>query len=135
MFETKDKKQLFANWLWQVANADGNIAKEEVQILNNIGMSLGLREIKYQEIGTVTIDDVEKAFLLKELYRLSISDKDFADAEKNVIEDFVKKFDIKKDIVDVTEQWAAKYLENEKTYFATIDKVLVKESITRSSKR
>lgn len=126
MFETKDKKQLFANWLWQVANADGNIAKEEVQILNNIGMSLGLREIKYQEIGTVTIDDVEKAFLLKELYRLSISDKDFADAEKNVIEDFVKKFDIKKDIVDVTEQWAAKYLENEKTYFATIDKVLVK---------
>lgn len=49
MFETDEKKQLFANWLWQVANADGNIAKEEVQILNNIGMSLGLKEIKYKK--------------------------------------------------------------------------------------
>ena len=36
MFETKEKKQLFANLLWQVANADGNITKEEIQILNNI---------------------------------------------------------------------------------------------------
>lgn len=25
MFETKEKKQLFANWLWQVANADDNM--------------------------------------------------------------------------------------------------------------
>ena len=49
MFETKEKKQLFANLLWQVANADGNIKKEEIQILNNIGMSLGLQEIKFKE--------------------------------------------------------------------------------------
>lgn len=127
MFETKDKKQLFANWLWQVANADGSIAKEEIQLLNNIGMSLGLKEINYQEIGNVAIDNVEKAFLLRELYRLSISDKDFADVERNVIEDFIKKFDVKENIVEATERWANIYLENEKTYFVAIDKLLSKE--------
>ena len=64
MFETKEKKQLFANWLWQVANADDNIAKEEIQILDNIGMSLGLQEIKFHEIGNVEIDNVEKTKLV-----------------------------------------------------------------------
>ena len=67
MFETKEKKQLFANWLWKVANADGNLAKEEIQILNNIGMSLGLQEIKYQELGSVEIDNVEKTFLFSQI--------------------------------------------------------------------
>ncbi|MBP5437975.1 MAG: TerB family tellurite resistance protein [Treponema sp.] len=127
MFETKDKKQLFANWLWQVANADGNIAKEEMQLLNNIGMALGLKEIYYQEIGSVTIDNVEKAFLLRELYRLSVSDKDFADLEKKIIEDFIKKFDVNENIVEATERWANIYLENEKTYFVAIDKLLSKD--------
>ena len=92
MFETKEKKQLFANWLWQVANADGTIAKEEIQILNNIGMSLGLQEIKFQGIGFVEIDNVEKTFLLRELYRLSVSDKEFAEVEKRIIEKYIKEF-------------------------------------------
>ena len=90
MFETKEKKQLFANWLWKVANADGNLAKEEIQILNNIGMSLGLQEIKYQELGSVEIDNVERTFLLRELYRLSVSDKEFAEVEKSIIEKYIK---------------------------------------------
>lgn len=124
MFETKEKKQLFANWLWKVANADGNLAKEEIQILNNIGMSLGLQEIKYQELGSVEIDDVEKTFLLRELYRLSISDKKFAEVEKKIIEKYIKEFNLNKEIVSATEKWAITYLENEKNYFETIDKLL-----------
>lgn len=124
MFETDEKKQLFANWLWQVANADGNIAKEEVQILNNIGMSLGLKEIKYKKIENVSIDEVEKTFLLRELFRLSISDKDFADTENKVINDFIKEYNIKADIVSATETWAKTYLENEKNYYDVIDKLL-----------
>ena len=124
MFETKEKKQLFANWLWKVANADGNLAKEEIQILNNIGMSLGLQEIKYQELGAVEIDDVEKTFLLRELYRLSISDKKFAEVEKKIIEKYIKEFNLNKEIVSATEKWAITYLENEKNYFETIDKLL-----------
>lgn len=124
MFETKEKKQLFANWLWKVANADGNIAKEEIQILNNIGMSLGLQEIKYQELGSVEIDNVEKTFLLRELYRLSISDKEFAEVEKKIIEKYIKEFNLNKEIVSATEKWAITYLENEKNYFETIDKLL-----------
>lgn len=124
MFETKEKKQLFANWLWKVANADGNLAKEEIQILNNIGMSLGLQEIKYQELGSVEIDDVEKTFLLRELYRLSISDKEFAEVEKKIIEKYIKEFNLNKEIVSATEKWAITYLENEKNYFETIDKLL-----------
>ena len=124
MFETKEKKQLFANWLWKVANADGNLAKEEIQILNNIGMSLGLQEIKYQELESVEIDDVEKTFLLRELYRLSISDKKFAEVEKKIIEKYIKEFNLNKEIVSATEKWAITYLENEKNYFETIDKLL-----------
>lgn len=124
MFETKGKKQLFANWLWKVANADGNLAKEEIQILNNIGMSLGLQEIKYQELGSVEIDNVEKTFLLRELYRLSISDKEFAEVEKKIIEKYIKEFNLNKEIVSATEKWAITYLENEKNYFETIDKLL-----------
>ena len=124
MFETKEKKQLFANWLWKVANADSNLAKEEIQILNNIGMSLGLQEIKYQELGSVEIDDVEKTFLLRELYRLSISDKKFAEVEKKIIEKYIKEFNLNKEIVSATEKWAITYLENEKNYFETIDKLL-----------
>lgn len=124
MFETKEKKQLFANWLWKVANADGNLAKEEIQILNNIGMSLGLQEIKYQELGSVEIDNVEKTFLLRELYRLSISDKEFAEVEKKIIEKYIKEFNLNKEIVSATEKWAITYLENEKNYFETIDKLL-----------
>lgn len=124
MFETKEKKQLFANWLWKVANADGNLAKEEIQILNNIGMSLGLQEIKYQELGSVEIDNVEKTFLLRELYRLSISDKKFAEVEKKIIEKYIKEFNLNKEIVSATEKWAITYLENEKNYFETIDKLL-----------
>ncbi|WP_276752193.1 TerB family tellurite resistance protein [Treponema succinifaciens] len=124
MFETDEKKQLFANWLWQVANADGNIAKEEVQILNNIGMSLGLKEIKYKKIENVSIDEVEKTFLLRELFRLSISDKDFADTENKVINDFIKEYNIKAEIVSATETWAKTYLENEKNYYDVIDKLL-----------
>lgn len=124
MFETKEKKQLFANWLWKVANADGNLAKEEIQILNNIGMSLGLQEIKYQELRSVEIDDVEKTFLLRELYRLSISDKKFAEVEKKIIEKYIKEFNLNKEIVSATEKWAITYLENEKNYFETIDKLL-----------
>ena len=125
MFETKEKKQLFANWLWQVANADDNIAKEEIQILDNIGMSLGLQEIKFHEIGNVEIDNVEKTFLLRELYRLSVSDKEFAKAEKSIIEKYIKEFNLNKEIVFATEKWAITYLENEKKYFETIDKILV----------
>ena len=125
MFETKEKKQLFANWLWKVANADGNLAKEEIQILNNIGMSLGLQEIKYQELGSVEIDNVERAFLLRELYRLSVSDKEFAEVEKSIIEKYIKEFNLNKEIVSATEKWAVTYLENEKKYFETIDKLLV----------
>ena len=124
MFETKEKKQLFANWLWKVANADGNLAKEEIQILNNIGMSLGLQEIKYQELGAVEIDNVEKTFLLRELYRLSISDKEFEEVEKKIIEKYIKEFNLNKEIVSATEKWAITYLENEKNYFETIDKLL-----------
>ena len=124
MFETKEKKQLFANWLWKVANADGNLAKEEIQILNNIGMSLGLQEIKYQELGSVEIDNVERAFLLRELYRLSVSDKEFAEVEKSIIEKYIKEFNLNKEIVSATEKWAVTYLENEKKYFETIDKLL-----------
>lgn len=124
MFGTKEKKQLFANWLWKIANADGNLAKEEIQILNNIGMSLGLQEIKYQELGSVEIDDVEKTFLLRELYRLSISDKKFAEVEKKIIEKYIKEFNLNKEIVSATEKWAITYLENEKNYFETIDKLL-----------
>ncbi len=124
MFETDEKKQFFANWLWQVANADGNIAKEEVQILNNIGTSLGLKEIKYKKIENVSIDEVEKTFLLRELFRLSISDKDFADTENKVINDFIKEYNIKADIVSATETWAKTYLENEKNYYDVIDKLL-----------
>ena len=124
MFETKEKKQLFANWLWKVANADGNLAKEEIQILNNIGMSLGLQEIKYQELGSVEIDNVERAFLLRELYRLSVSDKEFAEVEKSIIEKYIKEFNLNKEIVSATEKWAVTYLENEKNYFETIDKLL-----------
>ena len=124
MFETKEKKQLFANWLWKVANADGNLAKEEIQILNNIGMSIGLQEIKYQELGSVEIDNVEKTFLLRELYRLSISDKEFADVEKKIIEKYIKEFNLNKEIVSATKKWAITYLENEKNYFETIDKLL-----------
>ena len=124
MFETKEKKQLFANWLWKVANADGNLAKEEIQILNNIGMSLGLQEIKYQELGSVEIDNVEKTFLLRELYRLSISDKEFAEVEKKIIEKYIKEFNLNKEIVSATEKWAITYLENEKNYFETLDKLL-----------
>lgn len=124
MFETDEKKQLFANWLWQVANADGNIAKEEVQILNNIGMSLGLKEIKYKKIENVSIDEVEKTFLLRELFRLSIYDKDFADTENKVINDFIKEYNIKAEIVSATETWAKTYLENEKNYYDVIDKLL-----------
>lgn len=126
MFETKEKKQLFANWLWKVANADGNLAKEEIQILNNIGMSLGLQEIKYQELGAVEIDNVEKTFLLRELYRLSISDKEFAEVEKKIIEKYIKEFNLNKEIVSATEKWAITYSENEKNYFETIDKLLAK---------
>ncbi len=124
MFETKEKKQLFANWLWKVANADGNLEKEEIQILNNIGMSLGLQEIKYQELGSVEINNVEKTFLLRELYRLSISDKEFAEVEKKIIEKYIKEFNLNKEIVSATEKWAITYLENEKNYFETIDKLL-----------
>lgn len=124
MFETKEKKQLFANWLWKVANADSNLAKEEIQILNNIGMSLGLQEIKYQELGSVEIDNVEKTFLLRELYRLSISDKEFAEVEKKIIEKYIKEFNLNKEIVSATEKWAITYSENEKNYFETIDKLL-----------
>ena len=124
MFETKEKKQLFANWLWKVANADGNLAKEEIQILNNIGMSLGLQEIKYQELGSVEIDNVEKTFLLRALYRLSISGKEFAEVEKKIIEKYIKEFNLNKEIVSATEKWAITYLENEKNYFETIDKLL-----------
>lgn len=124
MFETKEKKQLFANWLWKVANADGNLAKEEIQILNNIGMSLGLQEIKYQELGSVEIDNVERTFLLRELYRLSVSDKEFAEVEKSIIEKYIKEFNLNKEIVSATEKWAVTYLENEKKYFETIDKLL-----------
>lgn len=124
MFETKEKKQLFANWLWKVANADGNLAKEEIQILNNIGMSLGLQEIKYQELGSVEIDNVERTFLLRELYRLSVSDKEFAEVEKSIIEKYIKEFNLNKEIVSATEKWAVTYLENEKNYFETIDKLL-----------
>ena len=124
MFETKEKKQLFANWLWKVANADSNLAKEEIQILNNIGMSLGLQEIKYQELGSVEIDNVEKTFLLRELYRPSISDKEFAEVEKKIIEKYIKEFNLNKEIVSATEKWAITYLENEKNYFETIDKLL-----------
>ena len=124
MFETKEKKQLFANWLWKVANADGNLAKEEIQILNNIGMSLGLQEIKYQELGSVEIDNVERTFLLRELYRLSVSDKEFAEVEKSIIETYIKEFNLNKEIVSATEKWAVTYLENEKKYFETIDKLL-----------
>lgn len=124
MFETKEKKQLFANWLWKAANADGNLAKEEIQILNNIGMSLGLQEIKYQELGAVEIDNVEKTFLLRELYRLSISDREFAEVEKKIIEKYIKEYNLNKEIVSATEKWAITYLENEKNYFETIDKLL-----------
>ena len=124
MFETKEKKQLFANWLWKVANADGNLAKEEIQILNNIGMSLGLQEIKYQELGSVEMDNVERTFLLRELYRLSVSDKEFAEVEKSIIEKYIKEFNLNKEIVSATEKWAVTYLENEKNYFETIDKLL-----------
>lgn len=124
MFETKEKKRLFANWLWKVANADGNLAKEEIQILNNIGMSIGLQEIKYQELGSVEIDNVEKTFLLRELYRLSISDKEFAEVEKKIIEKYIKEFNLNKEIVSATKKWAITYLENEKNYFETIDKLL-----------
>ena len=124
MFETKEKKQLYANWLWKVANADGNLAKEEIQILNNIGMSIGLQEIKYQELGSVEIDNVEKTFLLRELYRLSISDKEFAEVEKKIIEKYIKEFNLNKEIVSATKKWAITYLENEKNYFETIDKLL-----------
>lgn len=124
MFETKEKKQLFANWLWKVVNADGNLAKEEIQILNNIGMSLGLQEIKYQELGSVEIDNVEKTFLLRELYRLSISDKEFAEVEIKIIKKYIKEFNLNKEIVSATEKWAITYLENEKNYFETIDKLL-----------
>ena len=102
MFETKEKKQLFANWLWKVANADGNLEKEEIQILNNIGMSIGLQEIKYQELGSVEIDNVEKTFLLRELYRLSISDKEFAEVEKKIIEKYIKEFNLNKEINSAT---------------------------------
>ena len=133
MFETKEKKQLFANWLWKVANADGNLAKEEIQILNNIGMSLGLQEIKYQELGSVEIDNVERTFLLRELYRLSVSDKEFAEVEKSIIEKYIKEFNLNKEIVSATEKWAVTYLENEKKYFETIDKLLAEKSITRGS--
>ena len=124
MFETKEKKQIFANWLWKVANADGNLAKEEIQILNNIGLSLGLQEIKYQELGSVEIDNVERTFLLRELYRLSVSDKEFAEVEKSIIEKYIKEFNLNKEIVSATEKWAVTYLENEKKYFETIDKLL-----------
>ena len=125
MFETDDKKQLFANWLWKVANADNNIAQEEIQIINNIGLALGLKEVKYKEIKQVVIDEVEEAFLLRELYRLAVSDKDFAETEKNVIAEFIKEFEINKEIVTATKKWANSYLENEKQYYNMINNLLV----------
>ncbi|MCQ2580359.1 MAG: TerB family tellurite resistance protein [Treponemataceae bacterium] len=125
MFETDDKKQLFANWLWKVANADNNIAQEEIQIINNIGLALGLKKVKYKEIKQVVIDEIEKAFLLRELYRLAVSDKDFANTEKGVIAEFIKEFEINKEIEATTEKWANSYLENEKQYYNMINNLLV----------
>lgn len=87
-------------------------------------MSLGLQEIKYQELEPVAIDNVEKTFLLRELYRLSASDKEFAEVEKNIIEKYIKEFNLNKEIVSATEKWAITYLENEKNYFETVDKLL-----------
>ena len=58
------------------------------------------------------------------MYRLSISDKEFAEVEKKIIEKYIKEFNLNKEIVSATEKWAITYLENEKNYFETIDKLL-----------
>ena len=55
---------------------------------------------------------------------LSIYDKDFVDTENNVINDFIKEYNIKAEIVSATETWAKTYLENEKKYYDVIDKLL-----------
>ena len=58
------------------------------------------------------------------MYRLSISDKEFAEVEKKIIEKYIKEFNLNKEIVSATKKWAITYLENEKNYFETIDKLL-----------
>ena len=56
--------------------------------------------------------------LVKQESKNAFSDDDI------YIEKYIKEFNLNKEIVSATKKWAITYLENEKNYFETIDKLL-----------
>ena len=124
MFETKEKKQTIINWLWKVTNADKKIEDAEIKIINDIGMSLGLSKVEFKENIDSSLDEFESAYTLRELYRISISDKDLSTPEKAVINEFIGKYKINNKVVEITEQWAKTYLSNENLYYKEINNIL-----------
>lgn len=123
MFDTIEKKQVFINWLFEIIEADGQVTDDEIRSIKSVGYEFGMNDvIKTQELNANYTDN-EKIFILRELYRVAISDLDFPDCEKKVILMFCDRFHINNSISRLVEYWALTYLNNEKTFYEKLEEV------------
>ncbi len=111
---TKEKKQLYLQCMNDVARADGEIDRSELDILNFLSKALSV-EVPKERIF-VELNNQEKYFLLREMYRIAIAGDNFDDDEKDVIDNYVKEYEIDSDVNDATKNWASKILEAENQY-------------------
>ena len=114
LMNTKEKKQFYLQCLNDVVISDSVIEKSELEIINLLVKALE-EEIPKEKVN-IKLNDNEKYFILREMYRLAIIDGDFHEKENTVILKFIKDYSVDDDVHNVTKDWALGTLEIEKKY-------------------
>jgi len=125
---TDNEKRVFVESFCCLVYADGNVAKEEIDFLKNIGKMYGITEqeivsilknMKKDEVleKTATISDHVKAMqLIKELCYLANSDTGLDDNEIDFIIDVAEKVGVNSDDLKKINKWVLDKIVLQKTW-------------------
>ena len=106
LLEEKNKIQFLINCLWSVANSGNDISDLEKEFIEKTGALLGLSPVEYKLVPDPELNSFEKAYYLREMYRIAYVDSILKQSEIETIQSFVKKYNINSQVDSATKKWA-----------------------------
>lgn len=100
------KNQFLINCLLSVANSDNDISNLEKEFIKKTGELLGLKPVAYKKTPDPELSSFEKAYFLREMYRIAYVDSILKQSEIETIQAFVKKYNINSQVDSATKKWA-----------------------------
>ena len=118
---TENKKMYFIATIEGLAKSDQKFESVENEIIESMKRSLNIKSTT--DRLTEELNLMEKAFFLREMFKISISDLAYNEKEEEYILKFCEKNNINDDLFSNTKKWALALLKADIEYFDFINKL------------